>query len=520
MAFYSEKLENARKYESENVADILKEEKPSFHVTPPVGWVNDPNGFSCYNGEYHLFYQYHPYSTQWGPMHWGHAKSKDLVKWEQLPCALAPDEEYDGQGCFSGTAVQDGDRHILMYTSVVDKEQEDGSRLIRQTQSIAVGDGENYEKLPNNPVILADTLPEGSSPVDFRDPKIWKDGDKFYAVVGSLAADGSGQLALFSADTVDNWKFEKILDASKNEYGKMWECPDFFALDDRQVLIVSPQFMESRGLEIHNGNNVLYFIGDYDREKLEFTRKEGYQVDYGMDFYAPETVKSMDGRQILVGWLQNWDNYLTPGTQKWSGMMTIPRELSIRDEKLIQVPVRELEAYRGNMVEKKNIRVCGGSFVPGRDAVCADSGECVQAKEGCGKLEIEGVRGRQFDLTVDVQAGDYERFELDVACGNGHKTMIYYDAAASVLTVDRSCSGIQRDILCSRSAYVRPQDGKLRLRILMDKMTLEIFVNDGEQALTNLVYTEEEADRILFSSKKEAVFDVEFYELLADKKDM
>ena len=187
MAVYSEKLEKARKYEVENSADIFNTEKPSFHITPPVGWINDPNGFSCYKGEYHLFYQYHPYSTHWGPMHWGHVKSKDLITWEQLPCALAPDEEYDGQGCFSGTAIQDGDRHVLIYTSVVDKEQQDGTHLIRQTQSIAVGDGENYEKLICNPVIKADCLPEGSSPVDFRDPKIWKEGDRFYAVVGSLA---------------------------------------------------------------------------------------------------------------------------------------------------------------------------------------------------------------------------------------------------------------------------------------------------------------------------------------------
>ena len=133
MAVYSEKLEKARKYEVENSADIFNTEKPSFHITPPVGWINDPNGFSCYKGEYHLFYQYHPYSTHWGPMHWGHVKSKDLITWEQLPCALAPDEEYDGQGCFSGTAIQDGDRHVLIYTSVVDKEQQDGTHLIRQT---------------------------------------------------------------------------------------------------------------------------------------------------------------------------------------------------------------------------------------------------------------------------------------------------------------------------------------------------------------------------------------------------
>lgn len=512
MAVYSEKLEKARKYEVENSADIFNTEKPSFHITPPVGWINDPNGFSCYKGEYHLFYQYHPYSTHWGPMHWGHVKSKDLITWEQLPCALAPDEEYDGQGCFSGTAIQDGDRHVLIYTSVVDKEQQDGTHLIRQTQSIAVGDGENYEKLICNPVIKADCLPEGSSPVDFRDPKIWKEGDRFYAVVGSFAGDGSGQLALFSADSVDDWRFEKILDASRNEYGKMWECPDFFELDGRQVLIVSPQFMESRDLEIHGGNNVLYFVGDYDREKMEFHRGEGFQVDYGLDFYAPETTEGPDGRRIMIGWLQSWDNYLTPEQQKWSGMMTIPRELSVQDGKLIQRPVRELENYYGKSVQERSVHVSGGSFVPGRDA----KKYAGDAAEGAGQMamEIAGVRGRQFDMTVEVESGSYERFEIDVACGNGHKTMIYYEPEASVLTFDRTYSGHNRDTLCSRSAYVKPQNGKIKLRVVMDRMALEIFANDGEQALTSLVYTENDADRIVFSSKKEAVFTVQFYELV------
>lgn len=509
MAFYSEKLENARKYESERAGDILNGEKPSFHITPPVGWINDPNGFSCYKGEYHLFYQYHPYSTHWGPMHWGHVKSKDLITWEQLPCALAPDEEYDGQGCFSGTALQDGERHVLIYTSVVDKEQPDGTRLVRQTQSAAVGDGRDYEKLACNPVIKADCLPEGSSLADFRDPKIWKDGDKFYTVVGSLAGDGSGQLALFSADSVDNWKFEKILDASRNEYGKMWECPDFFALGDRQVLIVSPQFMESRDLEIHGGNNVLYFVGNYDREKMEFHRGKGFQIDYGLDFYAPETTESPDGRRIMIGWLQSWDNYLTPERQKWSGMMTIPRELSIRDGKLIQLPVRELKNYYGKSVYHRGVPVKGGSFVPGRDAKEYSSTAQMQKP-----VEITGVCGRQFDMTVEVENGTYERFEIDVACGNGHKTMIYYEPEASVLTFDRTYSGHTRDTLCSRSVYVKSQNGKIKLRLVMDKMAFEIFVNDGEQALTSLVYTENNADRILFSSKKEAVFDVQFYELV------
>ena len=240
--------------------------RSQYHFSPQRAWCNDPNGMVYYKGEYHLFYQYYPYGTSWGPMHWGHQKTKDFIKWELVPCALAPDTEYDGQGCFSGSAVEHDGKHILMYTSVYDRLQEDGTHKIRQTQSIAIGDGVNYEKLSCNPVIKSDALPEGSSVVDFRDPRIWKEKDTFYSVIGSLDADGSGQLALFSSADAVKWQFKSILDANGGRYGKMWECPDFFPLDGSHVLIVSPQFMRAEGLEFHNGHNSIYFVGSFDEE--------------------------------------------------------------------------------------------------------------------------------------------------------------------------------------------------------------------------------------------------------------
>ncbi|MDO4296600.1 MAG: glycoside hydrolase family 32 protein, partial [bacterium] len=380
MEFTSKALQKARTYETEKQKEIPLAERPDFHVTPPVGWINDPNGFSCYQGEYHLFCQYHPYDTHWGPMHWMHKKSQDLITWETLPAALAPDEPYDAQGCFSGTAIEDEGQHVLLYTGVQECVQADGSLKTFQTQNIAIGDGLNYQKLPQNPVIRADLLPEGSSVSDFRDPKIWKEQGRYYAAVGNLAADGSGQIALFSAERLDAWKFETILDSCKHRYGRMWECPDFFPLDGKQVLLVSPQFMKAEGLEFHSGNNAIYLIGDYRPENFQFSRKEAYSVDYGLDFYAPQTVEAFDGRRILIGWLQSWDNYLTPPSQAWSGIMSIPRELSIRDGRLIQTPVRELSAYHGKSVQKQNILLQGGSYLPCRDATSyqEESGEMSQ----------------------------------------------------------------------------------------------------------------------------------------------
>ena len=180
----SEGLQKARKYEIEQEKQIKEQDRPSFHLASRVGWMNDPNGFSIYQGKYHMFYQYHPYTTQWGPMHWGHAVSEDLLHWEYLPAAIAPDETYDKDGCFSGSAIElkDG-RQLLLYTGVRREEQEDGEVRDIQTQCVAIGDGINYEKYEGNPVLTQEDLPEGGSRFDFRDPKLWQEKDGSYACV-------------------------------------------------------------------------------------------------------------------------------------------------------------------------------------------------------------------------------------------------------------------------------------------------------------------------------------------------
>ncbi|MBR1624089.1 MAG: glycoside hydrolase family 32 protein, partial [Pseudobutyrivibrio sp.] len=198
------------------------EDRPLFHATGTVGWINDPNGFSIYQGKYHLFYQYYPFDTHWGPMYWGHSVSKDLVKWEYLPCALAPDQGYDKDGCFSGSAIEleDG-KQLLMYTGVLDGYQQ---------QCIAIGDGIDYEKVSENPVISTAMIPDGNDTHDFRDPKVIRHGDKFYCFAVNRNADNSGQVFVYESSDGINWSFNKTLDKCNNELGVIWECPDYFQL--------------------------------------------------------------------------------------------------------------------------------------------------------------------------------------------------------------------------------------------------------------------------------------------------
>ncbi|MFQ9394799.1 MAG: glycoside hydrolase family 32 protein [Lachnospiraceae bacterium] len=178
--------------------------------------------FSDYKGEHHLFFQYYPYETRWNSMHWGHAKSSDFLHWEYLPAAMAPDQDYDDFGVFSGSAIVKDGKQYLLYTGVKIIGGEE-----HQTQCLAVGDGLNYEKAPENPVIPASLLPEGYDQRNFRDPKVWKDGNLYYVIVGCCAEENGGEAALFSSVDLRNWKFETILDKSYGKLGIVVGVPGF-----------------------------------------------------------------------------------------------------------------------------------------------------------------------------------------------------------------------------------------------------------------------------------------------------
>ncbi len=489
----SSKLTEARSYETKYKEQISPRERPLFHVTPAVGWLNDPNGFSVYKGEYHLFYQYHPYDINWGPMHWGHVKSTDLIRWERLPASLAPDQEYDGQGCFSGSAAQTPDgRHLIMYTGVQGK---DNSPECRQTQCMAYGDGVDYVKYENNPVISADMLPKGCSASDFRDPKLWWDKEEgcYYAVAGNRTEDGSGAVLLFTSRDGFQWSYVSMLDRSENRHGRMWECPDMFELGGKGVMLVSPQEMRAEGLTFHNGNDVICLIGSYDKAAHSFTREATVAVDYGLDFYAPQTVEAPDGRRIMIAWMQSWESsHFHPHGTKWAGMLTLPREVSLADGHLIQTPVRELLSCRVSPVVHKGIRLEG-------------------------RTELPGVKGRVLDMTAEFRVPDGEEpprsAAIHIAENESYRTTITFDPSENTVCLDRTDSGYRYNIVSSRKAPVRDQGGRLKLRIVLDRFSVEVFINDGEQVMSACLYTPQEADGITFESDGAVLLDVEKYEL-------
>jgi beta-fructofuranosidase len=491
----TEKLLFARNYEKEIVKDIPNELRPKFHMTPYVGWTNDPNGFSFYKGEYHLFYQSNPYDVVWDSMHWGHAVSKDLLHWEYLPCAIAPDQPYDYAGCFSGSAIalEDG-RQLIMYTGV-GKEGGDHGKDI-QTQCIAVGDGCDYEKYSQNPVLDASCLPEGLSPNDFRDPKIWREEDgSFRCVIGARKPEKEGSILQFRSLDGFEWKVESVLVEKDGRFGLMWECPDFFELDGKKVLVCSPQEMLSEGLEYHNGYGTLCLIGCLDSEKKHFTYERNQTVDYGIDFYAPQTLEAPDGRRIMIGWMQNWATCDQSGCnmRKWFGQMSLPRELNIQNGRLYQQPIRELNQYRSNKIEFTNVNVSG-------------------------YIKLENIEGRLIDMEMTIRPNEkemYRKFTVMFAQNEKFHTKLSYHPVESVLKIDRKYSGSRKSFVHQRRCLVPFRNGEIKIRLILDKYSAEVFVNDGEQVMTIVIMTDLTAKEITFLADGKVEMDVTKYELFA-----
>ena len=418
-----------------------------YHLMTKGGWMNDPNGFSWFKGYYHMFYQYYPYAAEWGPMHWGHARSKDLVHWETLPVALAPDEHEDG--CFSGSAVVYDDKLWLIYTGH-HLTNPDDSEEFYQDQNIAWSeDGIHFTKYEGNPVLRA----PADNTKHFRDPKVWQEGDTFYMVLGSQGSDELGRALLYESSDLKHWQPVSVLDKalSLKTEGYMWECPDFFHLDGQDVLLMSPQGLEPQGDCFRNLNQTGYLLGRQD-EKNHLVREDFTEIDRGHDFYATQTMLSPDGRRIMTAWMNAWDSPMYEKEDGWAGALTIPRELRVEKGRLYQQPVAELAAMRVR-------RIMVGGLVPGSRVSLPAASEIELSFKNCGDFS-----GRLLKI------GDGEQ-ELAISL----------DAKGSRIIVERTTEDGMR------AAKILPFKD-LDLQIFVDRSSAEIFVNRGEITFTERMY--------------------------------
>ncbi|MFC5467358.1 glycoside hydrolase family 32 protein [Cohnella suwonensis] len=469
---------DADRFIRENKHKLRPDYRLNYHLMSEFGWMNDPNGFVQYKGLYHLFYQHHPYEPVWGPMHWGHAVSRDLVKWEYLPVALAPDTEFDRDGCFSGSAIAKDGKLALMYTGHV-VTGPDKDRDYKQSQGIAFSeDGVVFEKWEGNPVIGYDRMPEGVSRKDFRDPKVFVREGQYYAVLGSNDAKGNGLVLLYRSDDLKSWTFVNVLLESDGRFGDNWECPDLFPLGDKDVFMLSPQRMPAQGEEYRNLHSTMAVTGKFDLPSGRFRPERYAQVDHGFDFYAPQSALDEKGRRIVIGWMDMWESDMP--TQRdghgWAGAMSLPREALLKDGRIVYRPVEEIESYRGNP--------------------CRLS-----------EFELDGERGidafgDSYELHAVFEAGRASAFGLKLRTGEGaggpEETVLSYRTSDGLLRLNRDRSGIGPG--GERRAAIPLSDGHLALRIFVDKSSVEVFAGDGEVVMTARIYPGEASQGIkLFS---------------------
>lgn len=309
-------------------------QKNTIHLKAPGNWINDPNGFIYYQGKYHLFYQHFPYAPQWGTMHWGHAVSDDLVHWVHVGIALFPSKYGDQNGCFSGSAVEQDGRMYLFYTGVhynkVDPEnvhkcledQLDSSQLMLTSKDGFAFDNFQDKKVIIPPIADAQTGDWAST----RDPKVWRGKDAWYMVLGSRSEDRNGKLLFYKSADLSHWEFVNGTD-KKEGFGCMWECPDFFETDGKQVLVFSPMGFVKDGKK--NRDHTICMLVKFEEETCRMELPDQYRfLDYGLDLYAPQSTVDAQGRRVLVAWLRMPE----PVEGRWNGMFCIPRVVEVKND--------------------------------------------------------------------------------------------------------------------------------------------------------------------------------------------
>lgn len=460
--------------------------RPQFHFSPPQNWINDPNGLTYHNGEYHLFYQYNPYGDVWGHMSWGHAVSKDLVHWDHLPVAL---KEENNVMIFSGSAVSDVDNTsgfgtkenppmVAIYTGHhTDKKLQD------QRIAYSTDNGRTWTKFKGNPVLDIDKA-------EFRDPKvIWHEPTQKWVVV--VAAAIERKVHFYGSKNLKEWEFlSDFGPAASNE--RNWECPDLFRLpvegtDGKFRWVLQVDVGDGA---VAGGSGGQYFVGHFDGTAFtsevpeEDTTAEPLWVDYGKDFYAVQSwsnIPKNDGRRLWLAWMNNWQYAGDIPTNPWRGSMTIPREVTLvhlpDGIRLIQKPIAELDKIRGQSTNINSMSISSGAK----------------------NLSKKGIEGKKLEILATFELRGADEFGFKVHKGESEETVVGYRVDDQELFVDRTNSGavaFSEDFPGVHTAPMKPEQGTITLHLFIDHSSVEVFGNQGRRVITDRIFPSKQSDEI------------------------
>ena len=422
--------------------------RPLHHISPIKGWINDPNGVIKFKNKYHVFYQHHPYGLTWGPMHWGHVVSDDLLHWEHLPIALTPGDTFDKDGCFSGTAIVHNNRLYLVYTGFIFNE--DNEKIIQQQCLAYSDDGVNFTKV--GLIIGKDNLPKEFAPNDFRDPMVYQDNDGFIMLVCARKIGGKGNILKYKSQDLIHWEYVSYI-LNEDSRGIMTECVDY--VKDLHLLINSEQYRPYIGYNDRNAHTTIYRVGEFKNDKFIFNH-EG-MIDYGFDFYAPQVILKDN---IMIGWMNMWERNNPSEKYGFAGSLTIPRKIKVINDELYQTPVLPR-----------------------------------------GKKEKHSIKDRYIDHTrvgfYRILIDNLESFDLKVRKGQSHETIFKLENNEWIfdrLHAGEQITGCEKDEdslkQIRRMPYLKKDHHDIYL--VLDEFSFEIFV-DGK-SLTSLIYPDLEDD--------------------------
>ena len=430
-----------------------KEEKilfrEHFHLMPPVGWLNDPNGLCQFEGVYHAFFQYSPFDAEGGVKMWGHYISDNMLDWKYQGVALYPDQPFDCHGVYSGSALVEDGKMYLYYTGNVKLEdgEYDYIRTGREGNTVLVS-SEDGIHFGHKKQLMRNTDYPDDLTCHVRDPKVWKEQDTYYMVQGARTKEDVGQILIFTSKDKVNWKFKSRIE-SKEPFGYMWECPDYFTIGDKKILSASVQGLEGGIWEERNVYQSGYF--EVEGDILSSYKLGEYKLwDYGFDYYAPQSFETEDGRRIHISWMGMPDceayTNLTIA-DGWQHCFTLPREIYVKDGKICQRPIRELDYKEAitKIAENK---------------LQADSCKAYD-------LKIDKIQNNQFCIALAE--------ELLLEYTDGRFRMRFTDNRKTCVSAGRDCRYVETDEVTN-------------IRVIADVSSVEVFVNDGEYVFSTRYY--------------------------------